>query len=264
MRTRPIKSRKKNGYLLLEATIAMAIAAIILTAVLKIMDWNLKVSNNSIENSNNQMKEAAFFSFMDRAFNEMTGDANVNLTFTETPKYYLSELIIQNSCEPFTWAGQPFNVKAVKIVTRLNSSNKIDVVLEYYTDYLISSPMESGAVVLPDQEPIQSLKILENVSRFEWRAWDGTRLTEDGTPAWMHDWEQSRPPRYFELNVIFSEELSPVVHTFWNPRKVNPTAHFKVQQNRIKQSQSNDNNNEENADDYNGENEAMMNSNESQ
>ena len=230
-------NKLQRGYMLLEACLALIITAIILTAVFKITDWNLKVSQSSINSSNEHIKEAAFFSFLDRAFMEMNGDAIVNLTFNETPQHFLSELIIQNSSQPFTWPKLPFTVKAVKIVTRPNSDNNLDIVIEYYSEYLLSSPFERNAVtVLPNQEPIQTLTILENILRFEWRVWDGLGSDQEGNPNWVGLWENnSNTPRYFELNTIFDQERTPILHTFWSPKKVNPTTHFQVQQNRQNQ-----------------------------
>ena len=228
--------------MLLEACLALAITAIILTAVFKITDWNLRVSQDSINNSNEHIKEAALFSFFDRTFLEMSGDAVVQLNSNETSSHYLSELIIQNSAASFSWPNQPFTTKAVKIVTKPNRDKTLDIVLEYYSDYLIRTPYERGAVtVLPDQEPIKTLTLLEDIWRFEWRVWNGSAVDREGVPQWDYSWDNSaQSPRYFELNAMFTSGNPAIIHTFWNPRKVNPTTYFQVQQkSKVNNSNSN-------------------------
>ncbi len=222
----------QSGYLLLEACLALAITAVILTAIFKITDWNLRVSQDSINTSNEHIKESSLFSFLDRAFLEMSGDAVIELQSNETSTHYLSELIIQNSSKSFTWPNQPFTTKAVKIITRPNRDKTLDIVIEYYSEYLLKSPYERNApLVLPDQEPIQTLTLLEDIWRFEWRAWDGQKVDREGKPLWEYSWETSvQSPRYFELNAMFTPETPATIHTFWNPRKVNPTVYFQVQQ----------------------------------
>jgi len=222
----------KSGYLLLEACLALAITAVILTAIFKITDWNLRVSQDSINTSNEYIKEASLFSFLDRVFLEMSGDAVIELQTNETSTHYLSELTIQNSSNSFTWPNQPFAAKAVKIVTKPNQDKTLDIVIEYYSEYLLRSPYErNGPIVLPDQEPIQTLTLLEGVWRFEWQAWDGQQVDNEGNPLWDYSWDTLvQSPRYFELNAMFTAESPATIHTFWNPRKVNPTTYFQVQE----------------------------------
>ena len=217
----------QSGYLLLEACLGLAITALILTSVFKIMDWNLRVSQTSIEDANSHIKEEALFAFFDRAFLEMSGDAIIELNFTETSRFYLSEMTIQNSGESFSWPNQPFNSKAVKIITRPNSRNHLDIVLEYYSENLLSSPFERNATVLSDQTPVQSITLLENIARFEWQVWNGQNTNNDGEPEWEYEWNDLRQnPRYFELNTKFTLEREEIIHTFWNPRKINPSSYF--------------------------------------
>jgi len=233
----------KSGYLLLEVCLALMITSVILAGVFKISEWNLQVSQDSIDSSNQQIKEAALFAFLDRAFLELSGDAVVRLESNETPDHYLSELIIQNSASAFTWPNQPFTFKAVKIITVPKRDKTLDIVIEYYADYLLDTPYERNAVtVLSDQEPIETLTLLENVFRFEWRTWDGSRIDHEGAELWEYTWENnSTSPRYFELNALFDLDGTGVIHTFWNPRKVNPTTYFQVQ-NRQNAQQSNPSN----------------------
>ena len=225
---KPIPAPAK-GYLLLEVTLAIAITTLILTTLFQITEWNLKVANNAMESSNSQMKEAAFFSFFDRAFRSLPGDAAVQLTSTETASHYLSELIIQDSGEIFSWPGQPFTPSAVKIVTKLNRNNTIDILLEYYENPLIENENveQDYENINPNQKPLQTLILLDDIWRFEWRAWDGKNY-DRGTnkPLWNYDWPYSNTPRYFELNIVFNPKEKPAVHTFWNPSKVNPESHF--------------------------------------
>lgn len=219
----------KPGYLLLEVTLAILISALILGTVFKIAEWNLNVSNDAVENSNTHMKHAAFFSFLDRAFQELSGDALIELNTTETSSHFLSEMIIQNAGEVFSWPNQPFTPRAVKIVTRLNGDKTIDILLEYYQDYLIKDPKnpELHDEVETDQEPLQTLILLDDIWRFEWRVWNGVNTDGAGEPSWVYDWTDTITPRYLELNAVFSPEEKPAIHTFWNPQKINPDQHFK-------------------------------------
>ena len=218
-----------KGYLLLEITLAIAITGLILTSLFQITEWNLKVASNAMESSNSQMKEAAFFSFFDRVFRSLPGDAAIQLTSTETASHYLSEIIIQDSGEIFSWPGQPFTPSAVKVVTKKNRDNTIDVLLEYYEFPLIKNQNveRDSEDIVPNQQPLQTLILLDDIWRFEWRAWDGKNYDRGkNLPLWNYDWPYSNTPRYFELNIVFNPKDKQVVHTFWNPSKINPESHF--------------------------------------
>jgi len=219
----------RRGYLLLEACLALAITAIVLTAVFQIAQWNIQVSQSSITSANEHIHESALFSFLDRAFTELSGDAQLALEYSETPDFFLSKMTIQNSGHSFSWPNQGFNYQAVKLVTHQNASGSLDIILEYYLYPLLQSPFITGQQdIQPDQEPLTRMKLLENVLRFEWRVWDGNSYDQDSNPLWIYDWHNpGQTPRYLELSVVFTDGQQPIVHTFWNPAKVNPLSHFR-------------------------------------
>ncbi len=220
------RSSTPAGYLLLEVTLAIAITAMILGTIFKIADWNLNVSNDAMENSNLHMKESAFFSFLDRAFLELNGDAIVQLTTTESPTQHLSELIIQNPGEVFSWAGQPFVAKAVKISTKPNANKTIDIILEYFADPLLSDGENtSGELIDPNQEPLQTLVLLDEIWQFEWLVWNGRDQDRDYNPSWATTWDPNTPPLFFELKMTIDLEARHTIHRFWCPSKVNPAQH---------------------------------------
>ena len=239
MQIRTTITHTKPGYLLLEVVSAIAISTLILTTVFKIADWNLKVSNEAINASNTQMKQAAFFSLMDRAFLEIPGDAVLQLTETETSSHFISEMILQNAGNIFSWANQPFTPQAIKIRTKLNRNNTIDILLEYYAAPLIEgSNTESTDAIDPNQEPLQTLILLDDISQFEWRTWNGQNVDQEGQPEFLNgDWENSTLPRFLELKVRFELEDDAVIHKFWNPSKVNPERHFDNLRSQQQQSQ---------------------------
>jgi len=225
-------SQNRKGYLLLEVTLALAITAILLTAVFQITNWNLKASQASIENSNAHIKESALFSFLDRAFLELSGDAIVMLTYVETADHYLSELTIQNGGEAFSWPNQPFSPKAVKIITKSNGDKTLDIILEYYTKNLLDpGDNRIDSIPDPDQTPYRRLTLLENVWRFEWRTWNGRERDSENQPVWRPEANVQgsytyAPPPFLELNIVFTSDQKPIIHRIWSPRKVNPALHF--------------------------------------
>lgn len=220
---RKAKNTLLSGYLLLEVTLALGITAIILGTVFAIAQWNLSVSNVAIQSSNEQMKQSAFFSFFDRAFTESTGSMVLRLTNEETAKHYLSELTIQNNGDRFSWPGQNYTPRVVKIRTVSKRNGLLDIVLEYYRDPLLID--EETRVIDPEddrQEPVESLILLRDIWRFEWKVWDGTSLGREDEIEWQFDWDTQQLPQYLELNVKFDAQEDPVIHKFWIPRKQNP------------------------------------------
>lgn len=217
-----------SGYLLLEVTLALAISTLVLATVFKITDWNLSVSNDAMESSNTHMKESAFFSFMERAFLELPGDSLLELTTIETATHNLSEMIIQNAGEVFSWPNQPFTASAIKIITQPNSNRTIDILLEYYEHPLLENPQNNSEVAINEnQKPLQTLILLDDIWRFEWRAWNASEVDQNNNPIWNTEWvDTSSTPRYIELNAVFDPRDKPLIHNFWNPRKINPEAHF--------------------------------------
>ena len=206
--------RKRRGVLLLEAVLALAIAGMLLVSIMWIVDGALDMSNGMAEDGRQHMTQEAFLTFLSRNFNQLPGNAEVQLERQDAGTHFLSDLTFQNVPTSFSWSGQAISAEAVQISTVPTRSGDLDIVLRYYEEAILD---DSDSTANVNAEPVAEIVLLRDVFWFEWWARDGRSL--DYTEIWD---VRGRLPVQLELRVKFDENSEEIVHHFWIPPKLNP------------------------------------------
>lgn len=206
--------RSPRGVLLLEAVLALAIAGMLLVSIMWIVDGALDMSNGMAEDGRQHMTQEAFLTFLDRNFNQLPGNAEIELERRETGTHWLSDLTFQNVPTSFSWSGQAISAEAVQISTVPSRTGDLDIVLRYYEEAILD---DSDSTANLQAEPVAQITLLQDVYWFEWYARDGRSL--DYTEIWD---VRGRLPVQLELRVKFDENSEEIVHHFWIPPKLNP------------------------------------------
>ncbi len=205
---------RRGGYLLLEVVLAMGLAAALLTGIFVIADGTLSIADKIVTEGRSQTRGESFLSFLGRNFEELPGNAIVELKTQETSARFLPTLTIQNAPASFSFAGQPLSAEAIVLRTVPVPSGGVNVVIDYYEEQILD---DDDGLAQEQQEPIGSIILYRDLWYFELRALDIR------TQEWVSDWEiRGRLPLQIEMNAVFEPNGDEVVHYFWLPAKENP------------------------------------------
>lgn len=227
----------KGGFTLLELVLAVAIGAMVLTSIFKIADGAVRSTAKMVEYQDEDITRDAFFSFLRNHFDNLPGNAVLDLRNTSNAEPFLSEMTFQNTPVSFNWGGVPISAQATRFVTMPTATNGVDVVLEYYDVPILDSdegPAELGI------DPIATVTLLYDVRLFEWNVMDIRNYENTDRDDWPYDWDTpNRRPGYVELTIVFQNGDSPVKRLFWIPTKANPQTTMSALQNAARGARQN-------------------------
>lgn len=205
-----------GGYLLLEVVIAMGLAALLLGTMFGIAGGSLSLGNRIVSEGRMQTRREAFLNFLGRSFEQLPGNAIIELETRDTSQRFLPTMTIQNAPASFSFAELPVSAQSIVLTTVPVPSGGVNVVLEYYEEPLLDSGVNQGE---QSQEPSGSIILYRDIWRFEMRVMDVR------TMEWISDWDiRGRLPLQIEVNAVFDPEGEEVVHYFWIPPKANPAS----------------------------------------
>jgi len=215
-------SFKKGGFTLLEVVIAMGLLALLAGMIFGVARTCMQLSNSTIQLRNEANNRTAFFEMMRGHFQRLPGNSEVRLEWEDGGSHYLSNLIFEDVPMAFNWGGRALNSQGVELVTEKRRDGYLDVVMKFYADPIYDETEGRRN----EQDPISEITILEDVWRFEWRAFDH-RLEE-----WTNSWEDVQfNPLKMELNVVFTPQGDEMVQVFWITPKRSPEEVIRQQQN---------------------------------
>lgn len=208
-------SSRRGGYLLIEVLLAIGLAAGLLGAIFGIASGSMSMAQKIVDEGRLQTKQQAFLGFLGRSFEQLPGNAVLELETRETSRRFLPRLVIQNAPASFSFEGLPISAQAVVLTTVPVPSGGVNVVLEYYEELLLDDEEQVGE---ERQKPAGTLILYRDVWRFELRVLDAR------TMELISDWDiRGRLPLQVELNAVFDPNGEEVIHHFWIPPKSNPT-----------------------------------------
>lgn len=206
----------RKGYLLLEVVLAMGLAAALLGGIFAIATGSMNLAEKVVDEGRYQTRREAFLNFLGRNFEQLPGNAVVNLVTRDSGQRFLPRLTIQNAPASFAFAGQAISAQAIVLTTVPVPSGGVNVVLEYYEQPLLD---DEESLAQERQEPAGSIILYRDIWRFE------LRVLDNRTMEWISDWDiKGRLPLQLELNAVFEPGGEEVVHYFWIPPKANPVS----------------------------------------
>ena len=204
----------RPGYFMLEVILALGVAAMVMYGVFALANGTLAISTAIAEEGRTQTTRESFLNFMGRNFEQLPGNAVLDLKSTEGSRQWLTEMTFQNVPTAFSWAGQSLSSEAVQLATVETAGGRLNIVLRYF-DVPILDDSDSTADV--GAEPVAELILLRDLHSFEWEVLDGRTLEQ------FFDWEiRGRLPLQLKLEARFGPEEDLMIHHFWIPAKVNP------------------------------------------
>jgi len=198
----------------MEVILALGIAAALLSGIFAIASGSLSLADKIVTEGRAEGRRESFLNFLERNFEELPGNAEIELQTRETASRFLPTLTIQNAPASFAFEGLPISAQAIVISTVPVPSGGVNVVLDYYEEPLLDN---DEGLATEGQEPSGSVILYRDIWRFELRALD------QRTNEWISDWDlRGRLPLQVELNAVFDPEGEEVIHYFWIPSKTSP------------------------------------------
>ena len=216
MRGFTVNKTPARGYLLVEIIVAMGIAAALLGLIFGIASGSMSLGQAIVTEGRSETRREAFLGFLGRSFEQLPGNAVIELTTRETSQRFLPRMVIQNAPTSFAFDGLPVSAQAIVLTTVPVPSGGVNVVLEYYEEPLLDDEDELAE---ERQEPAGSIILYRDIWRFELRVLDSRTL------ELISDWDiAGRLPLQVELNAVFEPQGEEVIHYFWIPPKTNPSS----------------------------------------
>lgn len=219
MKCSPTPSHR-HGFTLLEMVIAFLLVAMLIGMVFATARTSLVLGNTVVTTQNEEMLHQAFFDFLEKRLNTLPGNAELELTTSDSGSHYLSDLVLQDVPVTFNWGGKQRTPKAIRLSTVKRRSGYLDIVLSYFENEIIESSGEetpSASSSSEPEEPFAEITLLEGVAFFEWRVLDGRSLD------YQYEWTLSgRLPLQLELVCSFGASGNQIRHVFWIPPRQNP------------------------------------------
>ena len=204
----------RPGYFMLEVIIALGVAAMVMYGVFALANGTMALSSTIADEGRDQISRESFLNFMGRNFEQLPGNAVLDLKTDEGGKQWLSEMTFQNVPTSFSWANQSLSPEAVQLATVETGGDRINIVLRYYEEAILD---DSDSTANLRAKPVAELVLLRNLYSFEWEVLDGRTMEQ------YYDWDiRGRLPLQVKLEVRFSPEDDLMVHHFWIPPKANP------------------------------------------
>ena len=202
------------GYFMLEVVLALGVAALVMYGVFALANGALAVSTTISEEGRSQIAKESFLGFMGRNFEQLPGNAVLDLQSWEGRNQWLSEMTFQNVPTSFSWAGQTLSAEAVQLATVETGNDRVNIVLRYFEEAILD---DADSTADTRADPVAELILLRDVYSFDWEVLDGRTLD------WTYDWDiRGRLPLQLKLETRFTPNEDLMVHYFWIPPKSNP------------------------------------------
>lgn len=189
---------RPTAFTLLEVTLAVAIAGIVLTGVYQVARTSFELNAETGQLQQQETTRQAFVDLLRREFRHLPAESRVSLSLESTGDFPQSTLRIENAPMAFSFGGAAGH-DAVALISEPAPDGTTIVLLRYHWK---------------DREESRDLVLLRGVTAYEIRCLN-TTLNQ-----WQTVWPAggSRPSQ-IELNLGFAGE-PPQSHALWIPRIV--------------------------------------------
>lgn len=200
--------RRTLGFTLLEMLVALSAFVLLMGGIFTIANSTMELGNDLAVAQDRSRIRLNFIEFLRRSFRTLPGEAELRLTVQARGGTYLPNLNIVNGGSSLTPGGALPPDTSVDLFAEERPGGYLRVGIRLLDSNQTQSLRNGQPVRYARNQEV--LPLLDNVSRFEWRIYDGT------SNRWENTWKDARRPLYAEMTLRLDDGFETRA-VFWIP-----------------------------------------------
>ena len=183
MKTRRLKPLQARAFTLLEVLIALAITAMVISAVYTLAQGTLTLADNVHRAERRDTRKQAFTTFCEHLFSTLPATAALNLKTTQSGGEYLTQLELQNVSSPFD--GTPNCI--VTLFTQALAGGGLRLIIS-------CQPISNNPLDTKDAKSGYQVMLFDDLLQCEWRVY--VPATQQWATIWAEETNTTTPTAY--------------------------------------------------------------------
>jgi len=197
-----------RGFTLLEMLVALSAFVLLMGGIFTIANSTMELGNDLAVAQDRSRIRLNFIEFLRRSFRSLPGEAEVRLAVQARGGTYLPNLNVVNGGSSFTPGAALPPDTSVDLFAEERPGGYLRVGIRLLDSNQTQS-LRSGQPVRYARNQ-EVLPLLDNVSRFEWRFYDGA------SNRWENTWKEARRPLFAEMTLRLDDGFETRA-VFWIP-----------------------------------------------
>ena len=207
--------RRARGFTLLEMLVALSAFVLLMGGIFAIANSTMELGNDLAVAQDRSRIRLNFIEFLRRSFRSLPGEAEVRLAVQARGGTYLPNLNVINGGSSFTPGAALPPDTSVDLFAEERPGGYLRVGIRLL-DNSQTQALRNGQPVRYARNQ-EALPLLDNVSRFEWRFYDGA------SNRWENNWKEARRPLFAEMTLRLDDGFETRA-VFWIPPVVRQAA----------------------------------------
>ncbi|HCN79464.1 MAG TPA: hypothetical protein DIT13_20055 [Verrucomicrobiales bacterium] len=197
-----------RAFTLLEMMVALSAFVLLMGGIFAIANSTMELGNDLAISQDRSRVRLNFIEFLRRSFRNLPGEAEIRLSVQPKGGTYLPTLNIVNGGSCFTPGGALPPDTSVDLFAEERPGGYLRVGIRVLDDRQTAAVRAGQQVRYARNQ--ESIALLDNVSRFEWRYFDGQ------SNRWENNWKDARRPLLAEMSLRLDDGFETRA-VFWIP-----------------------------------------------
>lgn len=197
-----------RAFTLLEMMVALSAFVLLMGGIFAIANGTMELGNDLAVAQDRSRIRLNFVEFLRRSFRTLPGDAEIRLSVQPRGGTYLPTLNFVNGGSSFTPGAALPPETSVDLFAEERPGGYLRVGIRLLDDRQTAA-LRAGQQVRYSRNQ-ESVPLLDNVSRFEWRFYDGQ------SNRWENNWKDARRPLMAEMHLQLDDGFETRA-IFWMP-----------------------------------------------
>jgi prepilin-type N-terminal cleavage/methylation domain-containing protein len=231
MNTRPPISRpgirRRSGFTLVEVLIGLALFSMLVGGIFAVQKGALEVSREVVESETRTLRMHSFCELLRRTFEQMPGNAKVNLRYYGGSGSDLTEVAFTDYPLALNWPGVTAGAKTVIFRTERSVGIGLRAAILYLDEEQADSWTKKNGD-FDETKILARITIMDGIAALGWRFYDDSLASPSQAgrteEAWVNEWlvDNTRRPSEVEMALQFMDGSDPVKLVFWIPTMISP------------------------------------------
>lgn len=200
----------------MEILLGLALIGMLAGGVFAVQRGALEVSTEVVKSETQTLKVHSFCELLRRNFEQMPGNAKVNLQFYGGSGSDMTEVAFTDYPLAFTWPGVTAGAKTVIFRTERSAGIALQAAILYLGEEQAAEWQKGGQ--FDEGKILGRITIMDGIALLKWR------FLDDSKDEYVEEWPltNTRRPTMVEMTLQFMDGSDPVKLIFWIPTMANP------------------------------------------